>query len=198
MLNRAPLWKTVGIAVAVAVVVLGVVTTIVWATVARDRVSAPTPTPTATLPPTNVPPTATITLTGTPENTSTPIPPDAALGVVEDYTPGALIIVIAPIEGKVEQIIVPENLEVTWKDGSRASPREISPGQTIYAEGVLGSPGTACRQRHYDHRSRGRCHRDPHGQPNTAAIAHSRCARVGMAGTLLRQRYINRVSGART
>lgn len=141
MLNRAPLWKTVGIAVAVAVVVLGVVTTIVWATVARDRVSPPTPTPTATLPPTNVPPTATITLTGTPENTSMPIPPDAALGVVEDYTPGALIIVIAPIEGKVEQIIVPENLEVTWKDGSRASPREISPGQTIYAEGVLDPLG---------------------------------------------------------
>jgi hypothetical protein len=139
MLNRTPLWKTVVIAVGIAAVVLGVLALVVWFTVARDRLSPPTPTRTATLAaPTSA---ATITQTLAPRETNTPTPPDAALGVVQDYTPGALIIVIAPIEGNVTQIIVPENLEVSWEDGRRASPREIAPGQTIYAEGTLDPLG---------------------------------------------------------
>lgn len=139
MLNRTPLWKTVIIAVGIAAVVLGVLALVVWVTVARDRITPPTPTRLATLPAATS--AATITKTLAPGETHTPRPPDAALGVVQDYTPGALIIVIAPIEGDVTQIIVPENLEVLWEDGRRASPREIAPGQTIYAEGALDALG---------------------------------------------------------
>ncbi|MHB1318736.1 MAG: hypothetical protein ACYCYF_08985, partial [Anaerolineae bacterium] len=139
MLNRTPLWKTVIIAVGIAAVTLGVLALVVWLTVARDRITPPTPTRPATL----AAATSAATLTGTlvPGETNTPRPPDAALGVVREYTLGALIIVIAPIEGDVTQIIVPENLEVSWEDGRRATPREISPGQTIYAEGALDALG---------------------------------------------------------
>jgi hypothetical protein len=137
MLNRTPVWKTVAIAVGTAATVLGVVALIVWLTVARDRVTPPAPTPTRVAPSS----TASIAQTATLQNTNTAIPPDAALGVVEDYTAGALIIVIKPIQGKVDQIIVPENLQVSWEDGRRASPREIARGQTIYAEGALDSLG---------------------------------------------------------
>jgi len=135
MPERSPLWKTVTIAAATALVVLGALAAVVWFAVARYRVAAPTPTrPPATLTPTP-------SLTPTLEQSTTPVPPDAALGVVQDYTPGALIIVIRPVEGSVEQIIVPENLEVSWEDGQRASLREIGRGQTIYAEGTLDSLG---------------------------------------------------------
>ena len=70
-----------------------------------------------------------------------------ARGRVVAYEPGGLIVVLAPIEGSVEQVIVPENLIVTWADGSRASPMEIAPGQTVDAEGELDALGRLVAQR---------------------------------------------------
>ena len=138
MFNRSPMWKTVAIAVTAAVLFISGLLVVVYFAVARDRIASPAPTPagTATLQPTSTPTPAPVA-----ELPETPTPPDAALGVVQEYTPGALIIVITPIEGTVEQIIVPENLEVSWQDGRRASPREIARGQTIYAEGSLDGLG---------------------------------------------------------
>jgi len=108
---------------------------IVYVTVARDRL-APLPTPTQSLVLVQTSPPLRPSATWQPTPTQTSRPPDIALGTVRDYSPGALIIVITPQKGDIEQIIVPENLEVTWSTGERASPREIVPGQTIYAEGT--------------------------------------------------------------
>ena len=69
------------------------------------------------------------------------------VGVVREYEPGALIIVIVPSEGAADQIIVPENIDVTWVSGLRASPREIVAGQTLYAEGALDALGRLVAQR---------------------------------------------------
>ena len=121
------------IGVVAGVLILTGLIVVVWVTVARDRIASPTPTPVATLTP--LP--AEAGDPEIPEPTESPIAPDAALGIVQDYTPGALIIVITPIQGSIDQIIVPENVQVSWEDGRRASPREIARGQTIYAEGSL-------------------------------------------------------------
>ncbi len=129
-----PPWKTIAIAVGTAALVLGIAALVVWQTVARDRLAPATatgtPRPTVT---------AALTLTITPSSTATAA--ESTLGIVREYSPGALIIVITPIQGNTEQIIVPENIEVLWKDGRRASPSEISRGQTIRAEGTLDSLG---------------------------------------------------------
>ena len=69
------------------------------------------------------------------------------MGTVREYSSGALIIVITPIEGNVEQIIVPENLEITWVNGRRASPKDIVIGETVYAEGEIDSLGRMIAQR---------------------------------------------------
>ncbi len=138
MLNRSPMWKTALIGIAAAILVIAGLAIVIWVTVARERIAAPEPTPAWTLTPL---PTVTVSLTETASVTPTPVPPDAALGIVQDYTPGALIIVISPVQGNVDQIIVPENLLVSWEDGRRASPSEIARGQTIYAEGSLDALG---------------------------------------------------------
>jgi hypothetical protein len=128
------MWKKALIALATVGLLTAGLAIIIYVAVARDRI-APTP-------------------TARPVRASSPIPsltPDSALvtpaarptvvGRVRDYTPGALIIVIDPIEGQVEQIIVPENLTIVWSDGKRASPRDIVPGQTLSAEGTLDTLG---------------------------------------------------------
>ncbi|MBC7256117.1 MAG: hypothetical protein H5T66_08465, partial [Chloroflexi bacterium] len=143
MLERGFTWKNALIALgASALVILGMAI-IVYVAVARNRITPPrTPTPTrpntamASLPTTQI-----VTVT------ETPIPLDSALGTVREYSPGALIIVITPSEGNVEQIIVPENIEVVWSNGQRASPREIAPGQVIFAEGMLDALGRLVAQR---------------------------------------------------
>ena len=76
-------------------------------------------------------------LVPTTTGTAGPDEPDTVVGVVRSYEPGGLIIVIVPTEGEADQVIVPENIEVVWLSGVRASPREIVPGQTLYAEGEL-------------------------------------------------------------
>ncbi len=141
MHNRSPVgWKTILIGIAAALLVIAGLVLVIWVTVARDRVAPPEEASARTLTPLpSASPNMSVTPTSGPS--ATPVPPDAALGVVQDYTPGALIIVITPVEGNVNQIIVPENVLVSWEDGSRASPREIARGQTIYAEGSLDSLG---------------------------------------------------------
>lgn len=109
---------------------------IIYFGVARNRLTpTPTSTPTATV-------SAALTLGPTkvlPTPTQSASPIDMVAGIVEDYSPGALIIVIEPTEGEVDQVIVQENLEVIWESGLRASPMDILPGQHIYAEGILDS-----------------------------------------------------------
>lgn len=116
--------KTLIAVVAIALVTLGV-GTIVYVGVARDRLS-PTP-------------------VGTPVADSTPLSTRTetvrAVGVVREYSPGALIIVLEPLEGDVEQIIVLEQVRVTRADGSSATPLDIRPGQTLAAQGVLDPLG---------------------------------------------------------
>jgi len=135
MRDRFP-WKTALIALGALVLFVGGLS-IVVINIARSRVRPPengeivfmtaTPPPTRTLRP----------LEPTPTGALSPKEPDSVVGVVRSYDPGGLIIVIVPTEGEADQVIVPENIEVLWLSGGRASPREIVPGQTLYAEGEL-------------------------------------------------------------
>lgn len=143
MFERGFTWKNALIALgAASLFVLGMAI-IVYVVIARDRIE-PTPTPTATRPVTQAQPSPTMQITAV---TETAVPFDTVVGVVRDYSPGALIIVITPSEGVADQIIVPENIEVVWTTGQRASPREITPGQVIYAEGDLDALGRLVAER---------------------------------------------------
>jgi hypothetical protein len=121
---------------AAALLVIGVGIAI-YVGIARQRLM-PTPTPRPT-------PLPAATLTQEPSPVPmpsvTPEPITTVRGVVREYTPGALIIVMRPLEGNVEQVIVPENTTVTRIGGERASLREIAPGTHIHAEGVLDALG---------------------------------------------------------
>lgn len=114
-------------AIALLTVGLGV---IVYVAVARDRL---VPTPVGTPNP------------RTPVAALTPVPAAAesvtVAGVVREYSPGALVIVMEPIEGDVEQVIVLEGVVVRRDDGSAATPEAIRPGQTLLAEGTLDPLG---------------------------------------------------------
>ena len=111
---------------------------IIWVSVARDRI-LPQP---ATLP--------------APDGTNTVMPvtevteasPNAAsvLGLVREYSPGALIIVVTPLEGSAEQIIVGEGTEIWRGDGTRVGNEAIAPGLTIYAEGEMDAIGRLVAQ----------------------------------------------------
>jgi len=122
----------VGILVATLIVVgIGI---LLFVAIGWDRLF-PDPTP---VPPTALPPTWTPL---PPPPTGTPVPRGTVLGRVKEYEPGALIIVISPIEGDAEQIIVPENIIVTHATGERSSPMAIAVGQILYAEGVIDTIG---------------------------------------------------------
>jgi hypothetical protein len=122
--------------VAAALLVMGVGIAI-YVGIARQRLM-PTPTPR----PTSLP-IATLTQEPSPAPipSVTPEPGTTVRGIVREYTPGALIIIMTPVEGNVEQVIVPENTTVTRIGGERASLREIAPGTQIRAEGVLDALG---------------------------------------------------------
>ncbi len=131
-------WQKILIGLAVAILLVVGLGIIVYVGIARDRIM-PTPTPSST-------PTPSPSSSATPSPSVTPSLSRIS-GTVREYSPGALIIVITPKEGDVEQIIVPENLEVTWDTGERASPREIAPGQEIEAEGELDRLGRLVARR---------------------------------------------------
>ena len=133
MSKEDSMWRTALItlaAVALLAIGLGV---IVYVGLARNRIM-PTPTPlprTATLPV----PTVTPTLAGTSP------PMMTVVGNVRAYSPGALFIVLEPIEGTVEQIIVTAELRVVFANGGGASVADIVPGQVLMAEGPLDALG---------------------------------------------------------
>ncbi len=131
-------WQKILIGLAMAILLVVGLGIIVYVGIARDRIM-PTPTPSST-------PTPSPSSSATPSPSATPSLSRIS-GTVREYSPGALIIVITPKEGDVEQIIVPENLEVTWDTGERASPREIAPGQEIEAEGELDRLGRLVARR---------------------------------------------------
>ena len=130
-------WRNALIALAAVALFVTGLGIIIYVGIARDRI-VPTPTPRATLPRTRA---IMPSLTATAAPTDTPVSPSAVLGTVREYSPGALIIVITPREGSVEQIIVAENATLIWASGRRASAIEIVPGHTIYAEGQLDALG---------------------------------------------------------
>lgn len=104
---------------------------IIYVNVARDRIM-PTPTP---WPTTSI----TVDATGTPAA--------RVVGTVREYVPGALIIVITPREGSVEQVILTEDAVLSFADGLKAAPKDIVPGVTILAEGPLDALGRMIAQR---------------------------------------------------
>ncbi|MEA3408582.1 MAG: PA14 domain-containing protein [Chloroflexota bacterium] len=132
-------WQKLLIGLAAAILLVFGLGIIVYVGVARDRIM-PTPTPSPTSTPLPSP-------SDTPSPSPVTPPLSRVSGTVREYSPGALIIIITPNEGDVEQIIVPENLEVMWDTGERASPREIAPGQQIEAEGELDRLGRLIAQR---------------------------------------------------
>ena len=103
---------------------------LVYVGVARDRLM-----PTAPGTGTAVP-----TWTALPGRTPTQHAYSAA-GVVREYSPGALIIVMTPIEGDVEQVIVLDGVRVERDGGTLAAPDDIVPGQTLFVEGALDPLG---------------------------------------------------------
>lgn len=132
-------WQKILIGLAAAILLVVGLGIIVYVGIARDRIM-PTPTPSPTLTPSPSP-------SDTPTASAVTPPLSRVSGTVREYSPGALIIIITPKEGDVEQIIVPENLEVVWDTGERASLREIAPGQEIEAEGELDQLGRLVAQR---------------------------------------------------
>ena len=135
------IWKNTLIAIGAAALLIVGLGIIIYVGIARDRIApTPTPPPTATAMPA---PTDTLLTEPTEEQ-----PPIVSVsGIVREYSPGALIIIIAPDEGDVEQIIVPENLTVTWSSGNRASPREIAPGHRVQAQGQMDVLGRLIAER---------------------------------------------------
>jgi hypothetical protein len=136
MRDNSEFWKKALLTLLAAALFTVGLAIIVYIGLARDRI-VPTPTPR----PVVIRPTAapTDTSPASPSPSATPTEPNGVSGVVTSYEPGALIIVIEPLQGDVDQIIVPEGLIVVWENGQRASPREIIPGVTLYAQGPTDS-----------------------------------------------------------
>ncbi len=139
MYRELPLWKKALVAVGSLALLTAGVALIVYVTVARERLVS-TPTPRPTLP-------GALSMTPAPPSSRTPVPVVTVVGIVRDYSPGALIILLTPIEGQVEQIIVTEQVQVLWANRKQATPREIQPGQTLLAEGPLDALGRMIAQR---------------------------------------------------
>lgn len=130
-------WRTALIGLAALTLLVAGVAIIIYVSVARDRLR-PTPTPL---------PVASQTAAPTPPPSVTPQPLVSVIGVVQDYPPGALIIVLQPGEGAIEQVIVPEDVVVMWGQEREVTPFEIASGQTIYAEGPVDALGRLVAQR---------------------------------------------------
>jgi hypothetical protein len=127
------MWRNPLIALAsVALLALGL-GIIVYVGLAHDRI-VPTP----------IPAQAALTLAAPSEQpapSETSGSPVQVKGHVREYAPGALIMVIVPSEGQIEQIIMLEDVQIVWADGRRAAPQDISPGQALSAEGTLDALG---------------------------------------------------------
>ncbi|MHB1296566.1 MAG: PA14 domain-containing protein [Anaerolineae bacterium] len=126
------LWRNAAVILtSVALLTIGI-GVIIYVGLARDRIM-PTPTPQATA---NLTPSD---LTGTPD--------PRVVGTVREYAPGALIIIITPREGTVEQVILTEEAIISFANGLKAAPKDIVPGVTILAEGPLDALGRMIARR---------------------------------------------------
>ncbi len=130
-------WRTALIGLVALTLLVAGVAIVIYVSVARDRLR-PTPTPL---------PSASQTLAPSAPPSATPQPLVSVIGVVQDYPPGALIIVLQPGESAIEQVIVPEGVVVMWAQEREVTPFEIAPGQTIYAEGTVDALGRLVAQR---------------------------------------------------
>lgn len=134
MNESSSLWRNALITLTVVALITVGLGIIIYVGLARERI-LPTPTPRLVS-----------VVTPTALSVSTPPPATApaqttVVGTVREYTPGALIILLTPLEGTAEQVIIPENTSVQWADNRLASPSDIAPGQTLYAEGTLDALG---------------------------------------------------------
>ncbi|MHB0855968.1 MAG: hypothetical protein ACYC5M_00185, partial [Anaerolineae bacterium] len=131
MSEQRHMWRNAAViltSVALLTIGLGI---IIYVGLARDRI-VPTPTPRPDM-------VLTLTPEGATEQTGTP--EARVLGTVREYAPGALIIVLTPREGSVEQVILTEEAILTFANGQKAAPKDIAPGVTILAEGPLDALG---------------------------------------------------------
>ncbi len=106
--------KTLVIVLAIALFTAGL-GVIVYVGVARDRL----------MPSRRAQGTAAPTWTALPAHTPAHYAHSAA-GVVREYSPGALIVVMTPIEGDVEQVIILEGVHVEREGGLAATAEEIA------------------------------------------------------------------------
>ncbi len=127
--------KTLVIVLAIALFTAGL-GVIVYVGVARDRL----------MPSRRAQGTAAPTWTALPAHTPAHYAHSAA-GVVREYSPGALIVVMTPIEGDVEQVIILEGVHVEREGGLAATAEEIAPGQTLFVEGDLDALGRLVAER---------------------------------------------------
>ncbi|MHB9034394.1 MAG: PA14 domain-containing protein [Anaerolineae bacterium] len=67
-------------------------------------------------------------------------------GTVKEYSPGALIAIIAPAAGNIEQIIITEETKVQDPDGKAVSLSRVKPGVTITCQGSLDPLGRMIAQ----------------------------------------------------
>ena len=135
------MWKQVWITLAVLALLVAGLGIIVYVGIARDRIM-PTPTPAEQVLPQVRPSPST-----TPRPTATPRPLESVVGVVSAYPPGALIIVLDPIEGPYDQVIVPDFVRVAFPGGKAGSPEDIRVGQIVFAEGLPDVLGRLIAQR---------------------------------------------------
>ncbi len=127
------MWRNALVTISVLVLFTAGLAIVVYVGLARDRIlPKPTPMPTPF-------PSPTLTATMTP--TLSPVPKAKAIGTVREYAPGALIIVISPQGSQIEQIIMPEGVQVTFADGQRAAPKDIVPNSIIEATGTVDAIG---------------------------------------------------------
>jgi len=110
---------------AVALVTIGVAFTI-YLSIMRERI-LPTP----------VPSMATYTITAA----TTVQQPGQSLvqvvGQVKEYSPGALIAIIKPLSGNIEQVIIPDDVEVAYQDGRPSNLSRLIPGAVATFTGTV-------------------------------------------------------------
>lgn len=114
----------------VALVTIGLAV-IIYIGIVRNRV-LPTPTPFTQLSPS-------ANMTSQAQTTSEAL--TQVTGQVNEYTPGALIAIIKPTSGNIEQIIITADTQVTDDGGKPIPLNSLKPGVTITCSGILDPLG---------------------------------------------------------
>ncbi len=121
------------IAVGIVALVTIALIALVYFGIMRNRVS-PTPTPVGE---------GTATGSGTPQATLQLV---EVTGQVREYSPGALIAVIKPLAGQVEQVIITEDTQILDMANKPISQSNIKPGVSITCKGSLDPLGRMIAQ----------------------------------------------------